>query len=76
MSEETDAAKLIAYIARAIVTEPDEVEVEEADDGVVELETSEKDRGRVIGRHGRVAKAMRTVLAAAFGNEIGLEILD
>ncbi len=76
MSTTTDASKLVEFMAKAIVTESDKVEALEADDGVVELETAEKDRGRVIGRHGRVAKAMRAILGAAFGDDAGLEILD
>jgi predicted RNA-binding protein YlqC (UPF0109 family) len=44
---------------------------------LLELETSEEDRGRVIGRQGRVAKAMRAVLAASrHGRDVRLDIVD
>jgi predicted RNA-binding protein YlqC (UPF0109 family) len=73
-----DAAKLVEFIAKAIVTQPDDVQVSVTDDGrVLELETAGEDRGRVIGRQGRVAKAMRAVVAAsAVGADCRLEIVD
>ncbi len=71
------AAELVEFIARAIVTDPESVRVREADDGVIELEAAASDRGRVIGRQGRVAKAMRAVLAASrSGAGKRLEIVD
>ena len=76
MSDQDASVELVRYIAKAIVTQPDQIDVVMADDGVIELETAEKDRGRVIGRHGRVAKAMRTILAAGYGDDTGIEILD
>ena len=76
--EERDAAELIEFIAKAIVTQPESVNVTVGDDGrVLELETESEDRGRVIGRQGRVAKAMRAVLAASGpGASYRLEIVD
>jgi predicted RNA-binding protein YlqC (UPF0109 family) len=73
-----DAAKLVEFIAKAIVTQPDDVQVTVAEDGrVLELETAGEDRGRVIGRQGRVAKAMRAVVgASAVGADCRLEIVD
>jgi hypothetical protein len=73
-----DAAKLVEFIAKSIVTKPDEVNVVVADGGrVLELETAVEDRGRVIGRQGRVAKAMRAVVgASAVGVDCRLEIID
>lgn len=73
-----EAAELVEFIARAIVNEPDRVSVTVAEDGrVIELETAADDRGRVIGRQGRVAKAMRAVVAAsAVGADCRLEIID
>lgn len=70
--------ELVEFIAKAIVSEPEEVRVASADGGrVIELETSDEDRGRVIGRQGRVAKAMRAVVNAARGGDgVRLEILD
>jgi hypothetical protein len=75
---ETQAADLVEFIAKAIVTQPDDVQVSVTDDGrVLELETAGEDRGRVIGRQGRVAKAMRAVVAAsAVGADCRLEIVD
>lgn len=73
-----DPAALIEFIAKAIVTEPEAVAVREAEGGrVLELETAPGDRGRVIGRQGRVAKALRAVLGASrHGANLGLEIVD
>ena len=75
---ERSAAELVEFLAKAIVTQPDEIRVVEVDGGrVLELETTEEDRGRVIGRQGRVAKAMRAVLAASrVGADARLEIVD
>lgn len=72
------AADLIEFIAKAIVTQPDAVSVNEVDDGeMLELVTDDEDRGRVIGRQGRVAKAMRAVLGASrHGRDTRLEIVD
>ena len=71
-------ATLIEFIVKAIVTEPEAVAVREVDGGrVLELETSVEDRGRVIGRQGRVAKAMRAVLGASRdGENVRLDIVD
>jgi predicted RNA-binding protein YlqC (UPF0109 family) len=70
--------ELIEFIVKAIVDEPEVVKVTEGDDGcLLELETAEADRGRVIGRQGRVAKAMRAVLAASRdGGDCRLDIVD
>jgi uncharacterized protein len=61
--------ELLAYLARTLVDEPDEVFVEsfEEDDGtvVLELEVAEEDTGKVIGRGGRTIAALRTVMKAA-----------
>ena len=59
--------ELIAFIARTLVDEPEEVEVREVE-GTVELHVAPNDLGKVIGRRGRTAKAMRSLLAAAGGN--------
>lgn len=77
MSDSRDVVGLVEFIAKAIVTQPDQIRVQEAEDRVIELETAEEDRGRVIGRQGRVAKAMRALLAASrSGSRHQLEILD
>ena len=73
-----DSAELIGFIARALVAEPGEVDVIVEEDGeLIELETADDDRGRVIGRQGRVAKALRAILnATADGQGIRLDIVD
>jgi predicted RNA-binding protein YlqC (UPF0109 family) len=73
--------ELVEYIAKAIVRAPDEVKVtQESDDEgvVVKLEVAPDDKGRVIGRQGRVAEAMRTLLrvvATKEGVRVRLEII-
>ena len=61
--------ELLLYLARALVDEPDKVKVEsfEEDDGtlVLELSVDDDDYGQVIGRGGRTAQALRTVVKAA-----------
>jgi predicted RNA-binding protein YlqC (UPF0109 family) len=73
-----DTADLIEFVAKAIVTQPESVEVVVRDGGrLLELETAAEDRGRVIGRQGRVAKAMRALLAASRnGAHTRLDIVD
>lgn len=73
-----ECVELIDFIAKAIVTEPESLKVTATDEGrVLELETTNNDRGRVIGRQGRVAKAMRALLAASrSGGDRRLEIID
>ena len=59
---------LITYIAKALVDSPDEVEVKEIEGEkttVLELRVSQDDLGKVIGKQGRTARAMRTILNAA-----------
>ena len=70
--------ELVEFLAKAIVTDPDSVQVTLREDGdVLELDTDGADRGRVIGRQGRVVKAMRAVLAASpGGSQYRLEIVD
>jgi predicted RNA-binding protein YlqC (UPF0109 family) len=75
------AESLVEYVAKALVDEPDAVEVKAVDDQdgrVIELHVAEADMGKVIGRNGSVAKAMRTLLkvvAAREGESISLEIV-
>ena len=73
-----EPAALVEFIVKAIVTDTEAVAVREVDDGrVLELETAPDDRGRVIGRQGRVAKAMRAVLGASrHGAAVRLDIVD
>jgi uncharacterized protein len=59
---------LIKYIAQALVDNPDLVEVSEVlgeQTSVIELRVAKEDLGKVIGKQGRTAKAMRTILSAA-----------
>jgi predicted RNA-binding protein YlqC (UPF0109 family) len=73
--------ELVEYIAKAIVSAPDDVKVtEETDENrvVVKLEVAADDKGRVIGRQGRVAEAIRTLLRVAATKEgirVRLEIV-
>jgi predicted RNA-binding protein YlqC (UPF0109 family) len=78
MAGDQSPASLVEFIARAIVNNPDSVVVTEVDDGqLLELETDADDRGRVIGRQGRVAKAIRAVLGASRdGADCRLDIVD
>ena len=59
---------LIEYIARSLVDHPDEVQVSEVEGEqttVLELKVAKEDLGKVIGKQGRIAKAIRSVLKAA-----------
>jgi predicted RNA-binding protein YlqC (UPF0109 family) len=78
MSESNPAAELAAFIAKGLVGQTDVIKVNVLDDGrLLELETAEEDRGRVIGRQGRVAKAMRAVIGASrHGRDVRLDIVD
>jgi len=78
MAESNPSAELVAFVAKGLVGQPDAVRVNVVDGGrMLELETTEEDRGRVIGRQGRVAKAMRAVLAASrHGRDVRLDIVD
>ena len=65
-----DLQQILADIARAIVDDPDAVKVsmtETAGTILLELSVAPDDMGMVIGRHGRIAKAIRTVMKAASG---------
>jgi uncharacterized protein len=72
--------ELLAYLARGLVDEPEEVSVEqfEEDDGAIVLElcVGDEDYGKVIGRGGRTAKALRTVVRAAATHEQRRVLID
>ncbi len=74
--------ELIEFLARSIVDEPDAVEVAEEPDGdyiVYRLYVADDDMGKVIGRQGRIANAMRSLLKVAAireGAHVSLEIGD
>jgi predicted RNA-binding protein YlqC (UPF0109 family) len=60
--------ELIEFVARALVDHPDSVEVREVEGEqtcVLELKVAKEDLGKVIGKQGRTARAMRTILSAA-----------
>ena len=73
---------LIKYVAQSLVDNPDKVEVTEViceRSSVIELRVAKEDLGRVIGKHGRTAQAIRTILSAASAKlhkPAVLEILD
>ena len=73
---------LVVYIAKSLVDDPDGVDVnvvEGEKSTILELKVYQEDIGKVIGKHGRIAKAMRTILSASAtksGKRIVLEILD
>jgi uncharacterized protein len=75
-------AELLEYLARQLVDNPDDVRVEEVDEGdmlVLRLHVAEEDLGKVIGRQGRIARALRTVVRAGSARErrrVQLEIVD
>ncbi|HEX9762533.1 MAG: KH domain-containing protein [Acidimicrobiia bacterium] len=75
--------RVVTYVVRSIVDDPDAVEVNLIEQGpnevVAEVRTAKGDMGRVIGRRGRVAKAIRAAAAAAGEEEgitAGVEFLD
>ncbi len=75
--------ELLQYLAESIVSQPDAVEVRETQDDdasiVMELKVAREDLGRVIGKQGRTAKSLRTILNAAgarTNRKVLLEIID
>jgi len=72
--------ELVAVIAKSLVDKPEEVEVKESTDEqsvVIELKVAPDDMGKIIGRQGRIAKALRTVVKAAAtkaGKKVVVEI--
>ena len=74
--------ELVEVIAKALVEHPDEVNVTEREDGrdlIIELRVAPSDMGKVIGRQGRIAKAIRAVVKAASSGsdkKVSVDILD
>ncbi len=74
--------ELVEYIAKSLVDDPTGVSVnviEGEKSTILELKVADNDIGKVIGKHGRIAKAMRTILSAAATKKdkrVVLEILD
>ncbi len=77
---ELDLKQILADIAKAIVDSPDEVRVEEDSDGddvELTLSVAEADTGMIIGRHGKIAKAIRQIMKVAAircGKRVTVEI--
>ena len=73
--------ELIEYIAKSIVNEPDAVQVEEEtnEEGItLKLQVADEDKGRIIGKQGQIAQAIRTLLrvkAAKAATRVRLEII-
>jgi len=73
--------ELVEYIAKSIVNAPDDVVVteEETEEGItLKLQVADDDKGRVIGKQGRIAEAMRSLIrvkAAKTGTRVNLEIV-
>jgi uncharacterized protein len=74
--------ELVEYLARHLVSQPDSVEVRETQGetaSVLELKVAKEDLGRIIGKQGRTAKAIRTILNAAASRtnrKVVLEIIE
>jgi predicted RNA-binding protein YlqC (UPF0109 family) len=74
--------ELVKYLARALVDRPDEVEVTEVEGdrtSIIKLRVAKEDLGLIIGKHGRNAEAIRTILrasAAKLGKKPTLEIIE
>ena len=67
-STEASLQELVEYVARGLVTRPDDVRVTQAQKGdmiVYEVRVADEDKGRVIGKNGRTAKALRAIIGAA-----------
>lgn len=71
--------ELVEVIAKALVDDPDSVIVSERQDGkttVIEIRVAENDMGKVIGKQGRIAKAIRSVVKAAAAKEEKRVVVD
>ena len=71
--------ELVEVIAKALVDHPEEVSVNEKKEGrttVLELHIAEGDMGKVIGKQGRIAKALRSVVKAAAAKEDKRVVVD
>jgi hypothetical protein len=82
MSGTESLQQLIGYVARNLVDDPNAVEVKEVEEdqaAVLELRVAKEDLGKVIGKQGRTARAMRTILSAAatkIHRRVILEIME
>ncbi|MBI3396361.1 MAG: KH domain-containing protein [Spirochaetia bacterium] len=77
-----NAVALVEYVADGLVAKPDEIRIDEIpghDEVIIELRVAEEDVGKVIGKNGSVARAMRTLLTAIGTHDektYVLEIID
>lgn len=77
-----DYKELVAYMVKSLVDNPDQVEINEIEgekSTILELKVTKEDIGKVIGKHGRIARAIRTIINASAtktGKRVVLEILD
>ena len=70
---------LVEYLAKSLVDHPENVSVNEVEGEkttILELSVSEDDLGKIIGKHGRTARAMRTVVSAAASKEHKRAVLE
>lgn len=73
---------LVDYMVKSLVDNPDQVEIREVEgekSTILELRVTKDDIGKVIGKHGRIARAIRTIINASAtksGKRVVLEILD
>jgi hypothetical protein len=71
--------ELVKFIAQALVDNPDEVsvgEVEGEQTSVIELRVAKEDLGKIIGKHGRTAQSIRTILSAASAKHRKRSVLE
>lgn len=77
-----DFKDLVEYMVKCLVDNPDEVQIKEIEgekSTILELRVTKEDIGKVIGKHGRIARAIRTIINASAtksGKKVVLEILD
>jgi len=80
--KQDELLNLLEYMTKSLVDKPEEVSIEQYQDGKtlhLDLQVNPEDIGRVIGKHGRVANAMRTLLrmvAARNGQQVMMDIVD
>ena len=75
----SSSAELVEFLARRLVDDPDAVRVEEVErdgDTAIELYVAKDDVGKVIGRQGRLARALRTVVRASAARRSGRTLLE
>ena len=74
--------ELVEYMVKSLVDHPDQAEIQEVEgekSTILELRVTKEDIGKVIGKHGRIARAIRTIINASAtksGKRVVLEILD